>query len=163
MAVLARMRFRSMSSPREKGALVLNDDGTFQIVPSDEFRAEMARLETVALKRSQNLGYGFGIGFIALGATAILLGWAAGRIFGKLAHSLSKPRSLNEVELHRTQGGQVSLKLLGLENKIQTIQMAWNADEVLETEANGFIELVNEMKRSPTASVPIETKTMSQP
>ena len=50
------MQFRSVSTPEQYGIMALSDDGTFRVVPSDEFRDEMARLEEVALERSQTFG-----------------------------------------------------------------------------------------------------------
>ncbi len=56
MTQLARMRFVSLTKPKERGMLVLHDDGTFQVVPSEELRDEMARLEEVALHRAHLFG-----------------------------------------------------------------------------------------------------------
>ena len=135
-----------MTSPSQHGALALNDDGTFQIVPSEALRSEMARLETVALNRSQKLGYGIGIGLLVAGTATVGIGWYLGRVFGKLGTTLSSPRPIADVDLIREDGGRVALRLKGLESRQQNIQMGWNADEVLEQEANDFISLFNRVK-----------------
>jgi len=38
MTQVAKMRFVSLLKPKERGMMVLHDDGTFQIVPSEELR-----------------------------------------------------------------------------------------------------------------------------
>lgn len=146
MAVMARMRFQSTKTPGERGALALHDDGTFQIVPSEELRDEMARLEEVALGRAQTFGTRVGIGLVALGALALGAGWLAGRIFGKLGSSLSLPRALDDVQIERDDGGGVHVKLSGLENRFRLLQLGWNGDEVLQNEADEFCRKFEEMK-----------------
>lgn len=135
---IAQMRFRSVSSPSEYGILALSDDGTFRIVPSDEFRDEMARLEEVALARARTYGTRTGLLLLALGAVALGLGWFVGRVFGKLGSTLSAPRPISDVRLTHLEGGGVRLMLHGLQNRLQTIQMEWNPDEVLQPEAEAF-------------------------
>ena len=53
MTQVAKMRFVSLLKPKERGMMVLHDDGTFQIVPSEELRDEMSRMEEVALHRAK--------------------------------------------------------------------------------------------------------------
>lgn len=146
MTDIAQMRFRSMKNPNEYGMLVLSDDGTFRIVPSDDLRDEMARLEEVALVRSQTWGIRTGVVLLILGTLFVSLGWFVGRVFGKLGGSLSKPRPVREVRLAQNEGGGVNLVLHGLENRLQTIQMAWNGDEILAPEADKFIQKLTEMQ-----------------
>lgn len=148
MAVVARMRFQSTKNPQERGALALHDDGTFQIVPSDELRDEMARLEEVALSRAQTFGTQVGIGLLVLGALALGAGWLAGRIFGKLGSSLSEPRALSDVQIERDAGGGVHVRLSGLENRFRLVQMGWNGDEVLQGEAEAFCRKFEDMKNA---------------
>lgn len=148
MAVVARMRFQSTKNPQERGALALHDDGTFQIVPSDELRDEMARLEEVALHRAQTFGTRVGIGLLVLGALALGAGWLAGRIFGKLGSSLSEPRALSDVQIERDAGGGVHVRLSGLENRFRLVQMGWNGDEVLQGEAEAFCRKFEDMKNA---------------
>ena len=140
------MRFVSGKKPTERGIVLLHDDGTLQIHPSDELRDEMARLEEVALDRSRTFGTRLGIGFLILGALAIGVGWVAGRIFGKLGHVLGQPRSVDDVRLRRDDGGGVHLTLLGA-NRLQVIQMGWNGDEVLQAEADNFVAKFNELRQ----------------
>ncbi len=138
----------SSRKPSERGMLLLNDDGTLQVAPSDELRDEMARLEEVALHRSQTFGTQLGIGLIVVGALAAAAGWMAGRIFGKLGYTLSLPRPVDEVTVTQEEGGSIHLTLHGA-NRFQTIQMGWNPDEVLQAEADNFVAKFNEMRRKP--------------
>jgi hypothetical protein len=148
---VARMQFRSSSAPDQYGILALSDDGTFRLVPSDEFRDEMARLEEVALQRSKTFGLGAGIALITLGALAVGLGWLAGRVFGKLGSRLSEPRPISDVRMTRDAGGAVRITLRGLESRLQTVQMAWNPDEFLQPEAEVFLAKLQEMQWGKTS------------
>lgn len=145
MTQIAKMRFISLTKPEERGMLVLDDDGTFQVVPSEELREEMSRLEEVALHRAKYFGTGLGLGLIAVGALAVAAGWVVGRIFGKMGYTLSKPRPLDTVSLTRTESGGVHLTMRGA-NRLQVVQMAWNVDEVLQDEADAFIAKYNEVR-----------------
>jgi hypothetical protein len=149
---VARMQFRSISAPDQYGIMALSDDGTFRLVPSDEFRDEMARLEEVALQRSKTFGLGAGIALITLGAVAIGLGWLAGRVFGKLGSRLSEPHPVSDVRMTRDAGGAVRIILKGLESRFQTVQMAWNPDEFLQPEAEAFLAKLHEMQQRETSS-----------
>ena len=142
------MRFISLTKPKERGMLVLHDDGTLQVVPSDELRDEMSRLEEVALHRAQFFGTGLGLGLIAVGALAVGVGWAVGRVFGRLGYTLSRPRSVDAVSLTRAESGGVHLRMRGA-NRLQVIQMGWNADEVLQAEAVAFLAKYDEMRQRP--------------
>ena len=51
MTEIARMRFMSSQKPSERGMLLLRDDGTIQVQPTEELRDEMARLLGVAADR----------------------------------------------------------------------------------------------------------------
>jgi len=148
LSEIARMRFMSSTKPSERGILLLHDDGTIQIHPSDELRGEMARLEEVALDRAHLFGTRLGISLIVVGALAVGIGWAVGRIFGKLGYTLSSPRSVNDVFLKRDDGGGVHLTLRGA-NRLQVIQMGWNGDEVLQAEADNFAAKFDEMRQKP--------------
>ncbi|BDI33228.1 hypothetical protein CCAX7_52790 [Capsulimonas corticalis] len=140
------MRFKSVLSPQEHGALILSDDGSFQIEPSEPLRDKMAELEEAALRRSQTLGIGLGSGLLLLGLALIGLGWAFGRIFGKIGFTLSRPRPVQDVEITRNESGGVQLQLKGIESKMQTIQMSWNVDEVLAPEVDKFLEKYEELR-----------------
>ncbi len=137
MTQLAKMRFVSLTRPQERGMLVLHDDGTLQIAPSEELRDEMARLEDAALHRAKVYGTGLGLAFVGVGALLIGAGWLAGRVFGKLGYTLGRPRPVDEVTLTRTPSGGVALSVQGA-NRWQKVEMAWNTDEVLQAEADAF-------------------------
>lgn len=142
---LAKMRFLRLRDPAERGVLLLHEDGTVQIRPSEALRDEMARLEEAALDRARTYGTRLGGGLMLAGALALGAGWLAGRVFGKLGFILSKRRPVSEVSLTRQPGGGVRLSLPGA-NRWQRIQMAWNPDEVLDTEADNFVAKFTEMK-----------------
>ena len=146
MTQVAKMRFVSLLKPKERGMMVLHDDGTFQIVPSEELRDEMSRREEVALHRAKLFGTNLGLGLVTLGLLAVGMGWLVGRIFGKLGYSLGKPRPVDEVLLTRTPSGGVALTLRGA-NRLQMVQMAWNTDEVLQAEADNFLSKFEAMKK----------------
>lgn len=148
MTEIARLRFMSSQKPSERGILLLHDDGTLQIQPSEELRDEMARREGVALDRSHMFGTRVGVSLIVLGALAVGVGWAVGRIFGKLGHTLSAPRPLDQVTFQHDEGGGVHLTLRGA-NRLQIVQMGWNPDEVLQNEAENFAAKFHEMQRKP--------------
>ncbi len=148
MTQIAKMRFVSLTKPKERGMLVLHDDGTFQIVPSEELREEMSRLEEEALHRAKLFGTGLGLALIGIGTLAVGAGWLAGRIFGKLGYTLGKPRPVDAVSLTRTESGGVKLTLRGA-NRLQVVQMAWNTDEVLQAEADNFVAKFEEMRQEP--------------
>lgn len=148
MTEIARLRFMSSQKPSERGILLLHDDGTLQIQPSEELRDEMARREGVALDRSHMFGTRVGLSLIALGALAVGVGWAVGRIFGKLGHTLSAPRPVEEVTFQHEEGGAVHLTLHGA-NRWQTVHMGWNPDEVLQNEAINFAAKFDGMRRKP--------------
>lgn len=147
MTQIAKMRFVSLTRPKERGMLVLNDDGTFQLVPSDELRDEMSRLEEVALHRAKTFGTGLGLGLIAIGALAVGVGWAVGRVFGKMGYTLSLPRPLDAVSLKRTESGGVGLTMHGA-NRLQVVHMRWNVDEVLAAEADTFLAKYDELRQT---------------
>ena len=138
MTQIAKMRFVSLAKPKERGMLVLHDDGTLQLVPSEEMRDELSHLEEVALRRAQVFGTGLGLTLVALGALAACAGWLFGRVFGRLGYTLTRPRPVDAVTLTRTESGGVHLQMRGA-SRLQIIQMGWNADEVLPAEADTFL------------------------
>jgi len=145
---IARMRFMSNKKPSERGMLLLHDDGTIQVQPTEELRDEMARLEEVALDRSRMFGTRLGVSLLVAGALAVGIGWVVGRVFGKLGYILSAPRSVDSVVLTHDEGGSVHLTLRGA-NRLQVIRMGWNPDEVLQAEAENFVAKFDAMRRKP--------------
>ena len=148
MTEIARLRFKSLSKPKESGKLLLHDDGTIQVQPSEALRDEMARLEEVALSRAHVFGTRLGVGLLIAGSLSVGLGWLVGRIFGKMGYTLSAARSVSEVSLTRDEGGGVHLTLHGA-NRLQKVQMNWNGDEILRDEADQFVAKFNEMRQTP--------------
>ena len=147
MTEIARMRFMSSKKPSERGMLLLHDDGTIQVQPTEELRDEMARLEEVALDRARTFGTRVGVSFLVVGALAVGVGWVVGRIFGKLGYTLSMPRPVDSARLTHDEGS-VHLTLRGA-NRLQVIQMGWNPDEVLQGEAENFVAKFDAMRRKP--------------
>ena len=143
------MRFVSLAKPKERGMLALQDGGTFRVVPSEELRDEMSRLEESALHRAKLFGTGLGLALIGIGTLAVGVGWLAGRIFGKLGHTLGRPRPVDTVALTRTESGGIKLSLSGA-NRLQVVQMAWNTDEVLQAEADNFMAKFEAMRGQDT-------------
>jgi len=146
LAEVSRMHFKSVSKPEENGVLVINDDGTFQVKPSDVFREAIARLEEVAIKRSETFGTRLGLGLIAAGAVFVALGWIAGRIFGSMGSTLSRPRSIGDVEIDHNENGGFAVRMRGIESRLQTIVLSWNADEVVQAEATEFTEKFRDLQ-----------------
>lgn len=142
------MRFMSSRKPSERGMLLLHDDGTLQVRPTEELRDEMARLEEVALDRARTFGTRLGVSLLILGALAVGAGWVVGRVFGKMGYILSLPRPVDAVSLTHEEGGGVRLTLRGA-NRLQVIQMAWNPDEVLQGEAENFAAKFDALRRKP--------------
>ncbi len=147
MTEIARMRFMSNQKPSERGMLLLHDDGTIQVQPTEELRDEMARLEEVALDRARTFGTRLGVGLLVVGALAVGAGWVVGRIFGKLGYTLSAPRPVDAVRLTHDDGS-VHLTLRGA-NRWQVIHMGWNPDEVLQGEAADFVAKFDALRRKP--------------
>ena len=142
------MRFMSNQKPCERGMLLLHDDGTLQVQPTEELRDEMARLEEVALDRARTFGTRLGVGLLVVGALAVGAGWIVGRVFGKLGYTLSAPRPVDAVSLTHDEGGSVHLTLRGA-NRFQVIRMGWNPDEVLQGEAENFVAKFDAMRQKP--------------
>ena len=142
MTQIAQMRFASRTNPAEHGALVLHDDGTLQVVPSEAMRDGLSDLEEAALRRAHVYGTSLGIGLAALGFLAIGAGWAYGRIFGRLGYTLSRPRPMDAVSLSRADGG-IHLRMRGT-SRLHIIQLAWSADEV--SGADAFLANYDEVR-----------------
>lgn len=149
MTELARLRFKSMQSPKEHGALLINDDGTLEIVASEALRDEIARREEVAIKRSKTISSWVGFGLIGAGVVVLGLGWWAGRVFGKLGINLCKPRPLNEVDISRNQDGAVRVKFPGVPGLPQSVDMSWNPDELRPDDIDKFFTTLADLRGDP--------------
>jgi len=141
---IAQMRFASLARPEEHGLLLLHDDGTLQVVPSDAMRDSLSDSEGAALRRA-HLGTSLGLGLVTLGLLAIGAGWAYGRIFGRLGYTLSRPRPVDAVSLSRV-GDGVHLKMRGT-SRLHSIRLAWSADEVQPAEAEAFLTMFQSFQR----------------
>jgi len=140
MADIAQLSFHSADRPEEQGALILGDDGRVRIEPSRTFRDAMARREETALDRAETFGTRLGLGLIALGTLAVTAGWYAGRVFGKWAYTVTRPRSLRDVALTRGEDGVLRLRMP------DGVRMEWQAGDFLESEAEQFLLAVEEMR-----------------
>ncbi len=148
MTQIAQLPFASRTNPLEHGLLVLHDDGTLQVVPSEAMRDSLSDLEEAALRRAHRFGTSLGLGLVALGFLAIGAGWAYGRIFGRLGYTLSRPRPVHAVTLTRTEGGGVHLKMRGT-SRLHIIQLAWGVNEVRPAEAEAFLAKCEEVRQTP--------------
>ena len=145
MTQIAQLPFASRANPAEHGLLVLHDDGTLQVVPSDAMRDDLSRLEEAALRRAHVFGTSLGLSLVALGFLAIGAGWAYGRIFGRLGYTLSRPRPVDAVSLSRAGDGGVQLRMRGT-SRLHIIQLAWSADEI--SDADVFLAKYDEVRGS---------------
>ena len=146
MTDIAQMRFRSVARPDECGIVVLSDDGMVRVVPSEEFRDAMAKIEEAAVRRSRKVGAATGLTLLALGAGALALSWLLGRVFGRLRSSLGEPRPIEDVRMTRDRAGRVTLRLRGQESRWQIVTMNWNPDEVLQPEAEKLYQLLSDAR-----------------
>jgi hypothetical protein len=93
---IARLSFGHEDQPEEQGVLVLSDDGTVRVEPSDSLRDALAA-------QAERYGTRLGLGLIGLGFVAVGLGWYAGRFYGKYAWRRTAPRSVKSVEITQEQ------------------------------------------------------------
>ena len=134
MTQIAAMPFASRINPEEHGTVVLHDDGTVQIVPSEAMRDDLSRQEEAALHRAHVFGTTLGMSLLAAGTVAIGLGWLYARIFGKLGYTLGKPRPADAVTLTRTGSGGVHLTLRGA-IRLHVFRLQWEKSEVSDADA----------------------------
>ena len=137
---IARMRFISSKKPdRTRGIVLLHDDGTIQVHPSEELRDEMARLEEVALDRSaQRSGRGWASAFCPGCARPSASAGSSGASSARLGHTLSAPRPVDDVRLTRDEGGRVHLTLLGA-NRLQVDPDGLEPRRSAQAEAGQFL------------------------
>ncbi len=144
MTQIAAMHFAGAGTEAQ-GTLVLHDDGTLQVAPSEAMRDSLSNLEEAALHRAHLFGTNLGLGLVALGFLAIGAGWAYGRIFGRLGYTLSRPRPVDAVSLTRTESGGVRLIMRGT-SRLHIIRLFWSADEVQPAEAEAFMAKYDEVR-----------------
>ena len=147
MTQIAQMPFASGTNPEEHGMVVLHDDGTVQIVPSEAMRDDLSRQEEAALHRAHVFGTGLGLGLIAAGTLAVGLGWLYARIFGKLGYTLTRPRPADAVTLTRTSSGGVRLTLRGA-SRLHLLRLQWDASEV--SNADAFLAQCEAVRMPPS-------------
>lgn len=129
MTQIAQMPFASRVNPTEHGTVVLHDDGTVQIVPSEAMRDDFSRQEEAALHRARLFGTGLGLGLVAAGTLAVGFGWLYARLFGKLGYILTRPHPADAVSLARTSNGGVHLTLRGA-SRLHLLRLHWEENEV---------------------------------
>jgi hypothetical protein len=143
----AKMYFRSSKNPRERGALVLNDEGKIQVQPTDEFLDELARLEEEACAKSRFIAGRLGGGIILVGLLVAAAGWLVGRIGGKLRIRVTTPRSVDEVTMFADVTGGFHLSLP--DKYGQKIDLNWAQGEINPREAGEFLKAARKYRAKP--------------
>jgi hypothetical protein len=133
---IARLSFGHEDQPEEQGVLVLSDDGTVRVEPSDSLRDTLAAQEERALAQAERYGTRLGLGLIGLGFVAVGLGWYAGRFYGKYAWRRTAPRSVKSVEITQEQA-QMRVRLGSV------VWDIWNYDTA---DAEIFVAALKELK-----------------
>jgi len=138
------MRFGSAKNPSEKGEIVLSPEGTIRIEPSEEFVAELARIEEVVVDRSRTFGTLIGAALIGIGALFALTGWAIGRFAGKLRQMITQPQPVKNVKLYADPEGGFHLFLRG--RGPQNITLDWAPGETDAAEVAAFLAAYRHVK-----------------
>jgi hypothetical protein len=138
------MEFQSATKPAEKGALVLTEDGFFQMNPSDEFLQELTRLEDQSVHSAKTRGNLLGGLLVGAGLVILALAWLASRMAGEMRETLTLPRPAEEVEVATDGAGAVQVTLPGIGP--QRVQMTWVAGETNSDEAAHFIAVHRQLK-----------------
>ena len=144
---IARMRFKSGRRPGENGAVVITDDGFLHLEPSDEFVAEIARLEHKAVERSRRVGMTGALALIGLGAFVAAYAWLAGRLGGEMRTNLCRPRPLEDVEVKAGADGRVRVVLPG--DAAGRLRLEWERGEVSDEERDRLIAVYNRFREVP--------------
>ena len=138
MSDMSTLRFGDPKQPDTEGALVLGDDGSLRIVPSDAMRDGLAEQEEKALRLAKVYGTELGAAMILLGVCAVAAGWYAGRVFGKAAGKLLWPHDVRKVIVERDDHGNIVL---------QHRAKHWRGGFCEQTEFENFQTLTEEMKQ----------------
>jgi len=136
---VARMEFQSASRSSEKGALVLTEDGFFQIEPSEEFVGRLIELESDALHGARTRGNLLGGILVGVGLTVLAAAWLASRFGGEMRETLTQPRPAEDVEVATNEHGGVQVTLPGIGP--QRVQLTWEAGETNAAEAARFVNI----------------------
>jgi len=143
---VARMEFQSASKPAQKGALVLTEDGFFQVDPSAEFLDELTRLEDQAVHGARTRGNLLGGLLVGAGLIVLALAWVASRMGGEMRETLTLPRPAEEVEIATDSSGAVQVTLPGVGP--QRVQLTWEAGEINSEEAARFVAMHRQYKEN---------------
>jgi hypothetical protein len=145
MADIARMRFQSAQHPDESGIIALSSDGTMRIEPSNGMIEAVAALEQEAVEKSARVSSITAITLIGLGLAAAAIGWAAGRIGGRLRDRLVTPRSVDaaEVTYQRDRGFHLRFK----QGPLQSTSLTWAPGEYDVDEAERFVDVYTQIRR----------------
>jgi hypothetical protein len=142
-----RMYFRSNKKPRERGALVLSENGHIEVRPTEEFLDELARLEEEACAKSRLISGKIGGSIVAVGFLVMALGWLVGRIGGKLRHRVTHPRPVDDVTMFADVTGGFHLSL---PDKFgQKIDLNWGQGEINSREAGEFLKAARKFRQKP--------------
>jgi hypothetical protein len=133
---MARLAFGQEAQPETQGTLVLCDDGTVRVEPSDALRDALAAVEEHRLVQADTYGTRLGLGLIGLGLMAIGLGWYAGRFYGKYAWRRTTARSVKVVEMTQEQG----------QMRVQLGNTIWDIGNYQRDEAEKFLQVFQYMK-----------------
>ncbi|MDR3710211.1 MAG: hypothetical protein P4L33_18095 [Capsulimonadaceae bacterium] len=147
---LARMRFQSSRNPAEKGAVVITDDGFLHIEPSDEFIAEIARLELQAVERSRMAGLLGSLLLFAIGGLVAFLAWARGRVGGEMRTNLTRPRPIGNLKVCAGESGRVKVTIPG--DAANSVSLEWERGEVDEDEKARLIAVYKRFREIPPPS-----------
>ena len=107
MTDIARLPVMLPKIPHAPGELILSDDGTVRVEPSEALRDALAVREEQALATANMYGTQLGLGFVALGLLAIGAGWLAGRKYGKAAGRMLWRRPLQSVAFSQAETNEL--------------------------------------------------------
>ena len=139
------MRFQSARNPDETGALALSQEGTVRIDPSDAMIEKIALLEQDAVECSARYSSIASVTLITLGLVAAGIGWAAGRLGGRLRERLAAPRPVGETKL--TFSPERGVRLQYKDGPMGTATFEWAPGEYNLDEAEAFVEVYDQFKR----------------
>jgi hypothetical protein len=140
------MQFQSARKPSESGALVLTEDGFLQVEPSEEFVAELIRLEDEAVRVTRSRGNLLGGLLVGVGLVVLALTWLATRFGGEMRETLTLPTPAEDVDVAADDHGSVRVSLPGFGP--QRVQLTWAPGETNADEAARFIAVHRRMREN---------------